>query len=218
MIISNPTSLKQQLQYYHRRYISHTPTERSVRAKLGYKNPNMTPVKAWIHCYSAKYNVIRETWLNKYKTQYTHHNFNDRKSISKWCSVVLQHRLRSLALPRTGIWIHYSRAVQTRSWRAGVLQSFRHRFAFDIGGDIFFPTMEVNGAPKQPGYKLSSKYLPLCSAEQRNSYRFGTTSGRVNDDRIFIFGWTIPLIAHHFILILIELDPGWFWKNTLLLL
>ncbi len=40
---------------------------------------------------------------------------------------------------------------------------------------IFFPTMEVNGAPKQPGYKLSSKYLPLCSAEQRHSYRFGTT-------------------------------------------
>ncbi len=37
-----------------------------------------------------------------------------------------------------------------------------------------FPTMEVNGAPKQPGYKLSSKYLPLCSAEQKNSYRFGT--------------------------------------------
>ncbi len=31
---------------------------------------------------------------------------------------------------------------------------------------VFFPTMEVNGAPKQPGYKLSSKYLPLCSAEQ----------------------------------------------------
>ncbi len=27
----------------------------------------------------------------------------------------------------------------------------------------FSPTMEVNGAPKQPDYKLSSKYLPLCS-------------------------------------------------------
>ncbi len=40
---------------------------------------------------------------------------------------------------------------------------------------FFFLTMQVNGAPKQPGYKLSSKYLPLCSAEQRNSYRFGTT-------------------------------------------
>ncbi len=60
---------------------------------------------------------------------------------------------------------------------------------------FFFPTMEVNGAPKQPGYKLSSKYLPLCSAEQRKSYRFGTTWGWVNDDRIFIFGWTIPLSA-----------------------
>ncbi len=32
-----------------------------------------------------------------------------------------------------------------------------------------------NGAPKQPGYKLSSKYLPLFSAEQRHSYRFETT-------------------------------------------
>ncbi len=72
----------------------------------------------------------------------------------------------------------------------------------DFHSIFFFPTMEVNGAPKQPGYKLSSKYLPLCSAEQRHSYRFGTTWGWVNDDIIFIFGWTIPLITHHFILIL----------------
>ncbi len=40
---------------------------------------------------------------------------------------------------------------------------------------FFIPSMEVSGAPKQPGYKLSSKHLPLCSAEQRHSYRFGTT-------------------------------------------
>ncbi len=39
---------------------------------------------------------------------------------------------------------------------------------------IFSPTMEVNGVPKQPDYKLSSEYLPLCS-EQTHSYRFGTT-------------------------------------------
>ncbi len=60
---------------------------------------------------------------------------------------------------------------------------------------FFFPTMEVkvNGAPKQPGYKLSSEYLPLRSAEQKKSDRFRTTWGWVNDDRIFIFGWTIPL-------------------------
>ncbi len=40
---------------------------------------------------------------------------------------------------------------------------------------FFFPAMEVNGAPKQPDYKLSSEYLPLCLAEQTHSYRFGTT-------------------------------------------
>ncbi len=40
---------------------------------------------------------------------------------------------------------------------------------------------------------LLCEYLSLCSAEQRHSYRFGTTWGWVNDDRIFIFGWTIPL-------------------------
>ncbi len=37
---------------------------------------------------------------------------------------------------------------------------------------IFLPTMEVNGAPKHPDYKLSSEYPPFCSAEQRHSYRF----------------------------------------------
>ncbi len=34
---------------------------------------------------------------------------------------------------------------------------------------LFFPSMEVNGAPKQPGYNLFSKYLLLCSAEQTHS-------------------------------------------------
>ncbi len=57
--------------------------------------------------------------------------------------------------------------------------------------------MEVNVAPKQPGYKLYSEYLPLCSAEQINSYRFGTTRGWVNDEIIVIFGWTIPLRQKH---------------------
>ncbi len=59
-------------------------------------------------------------------------------------------------------------------------------------------SMEVNGAPKQPGYKLSSKYLPLCLAEQRHSYRFGTTWGWINDDRIFIFGWTTFTFSRRF--------------------
>ncbi len=54
-------------------------------------------------------------------------------------------------------------------------------------------TIEVNSAPELLCFPHSSKYLPLCSAEQRHSYRFGTTWGWVNDDRINIFGWSIPL-------------------------
>ncbi len=75
-------------------------------------------------------------------------------------------------------------------WRMWETEQFWGTIDFH---SILFPTMEVNCSPKQPGYKLSSEYLPLCSAEQRNSYRFGTTWGWVNDDRIFIFGWTVPL-------------------------
>ncbi len=74
-------------------------------------------------------------------------------------------------------------------WRIWETEQFWGTIDFH---SIFSP-MEVNGTPKQPGYKLSSKYLPLCSAEQRNSYRFGTTWGGVNDDIIYICGWTIPL-------------------------
>ncbi len=41
---------------------------------------------------------------------------------------------------------------------------------------------------------LSKIYLNLCSEDERRSYRFGTTGGWVINDRIFIFGWTNPLI------------------------
>ncbi len=57
-------------------------------------------------------------------------------------------------------------------------------------------TKEVNGDQKLFVYPHYSKYLLLCSAEERNSYRFGTTLGWVNDDSIFIFGWIIPLTKH----------------------
>ncbi len=55
---------------------------------------------------------------------------------------------------------------------------------------FFFPTMEVNGAPKQPGYKLSSEYLsflgeqPYKCKEQnvyRNIYRCGINLARFVD-------------------------------------
>jgi len=40
-------------------------------------------------------------------------------------------------------------------------------------------TMEVNGQQKLFGWENSSKYLLLCSTEQRNSYKFRTTWGWV---------------------------------------
>ena len=54
--------------------------------------------------------------------------------------------------------------------------------------------LEVNDAHQLFSYPYSSKYLPFCSAEERNSYRFETTWGWVYDDRIFILKWTIPLM------------------------
>ncbi len=62
-------------------------------------------------------------------------------------------------------------------------ESIQNRWRENRDALIFF---------SHPYYKLSSKYHPLYWTEQRNSYRFGTTWGWVND-RIFIFVWTIPL-------------------------
>ncbi len=50
-----------------------------------------------------------------------------------------------------------------------VLKNEANRAVLDHS--IFIPTVEVNGAPKQPAYKVSSQHLPLCSAEQTHSYR-----------------------------------------------
>ncbi len=56
---------------------------------------------------------------------------------------------------------------------------------------IFFHTIEVNGYHRWFGYQHSSKYNILCSKEERKWYMFGTSGGWANNDRIFIFGWTI---------------------------
>ncbi len=45
----------------------------------------------------------------------------------------------------------------------------------------------------QRALRYHQKYLNLCSEDERRSYGFGTTSGWVINDRILIFGWTIPL-------------------------
>jgi len=48
----------------------------------------------------------------------------------------------------------------------------------DVPNDIHSrkkKSMEFNGVQQMFGYRHSSKYLLLCSAEERNSYRFETT-------------------------------------------
>ncbi len=55
----------------------------------------------------------------------------------------------------------------------------------------FFHSMVVSGFRQLFSYQHSSKYLLLCSTEERKG--FGTTWGWVNYDSIFILGWTIPL-------------------------
>ncbi len=44
--------------------------------------------------------------------------------------------------------------------------------------------------------KLILKNLNLCFKNELRSYGFGITWGWLNDDRIFIFVWTIPLTAY----------------------
>ncbi len=46
----------------------------------------------------------------------------------------------------------------------------------------------------QKALEFHQKYLNLCSEDEHRSYGFGTSWGWVIYDRIFIFGWTIPLM------------------------
>ncbi len=47
----------------------------------------------------------------------------------------------------------------------------------------------------QRAHGMHQKYLNLCSEDERRSYGFGMTRGWVINDRISIFGWTIPLMS-----------------------
>ncbi len=58
---------------------------------------------------------------------------------------------------------------------------------------FIFPTMIVNGTPKTAWLQTFFKISSFVFGRTRNSCRFGTTWGWVNDDSIFIFGWIIPL-------------------------
>ncbi len=57
------------------------------------------------------------------------------------------------------------------------------------------PFMVVCVARKHPFIKKKNKtqFPLLFTTEESQSYRFGTTWGWVNDDRIYFFMWTIPV-------------------------
>ncbi len=110
---------------------------------------------------------------------------------------------------------------------------------------LFWGTIGAQLVPQNCPH--SSEYRPLCSAEQINAYRFGTTWGwvntywqtdkkcialmhckllwikasakcvnvNVNDDRIFIFGWPIPL-RHLFCRVNVTWNSWsiWAWTQT----
>ncbi len=58
---------------------------------------------------------------------------------------------------------------------------------------LVVPLLSMEG---KRALRFHQKYLNLCSEDERRSYGFVTTWGWVINDRIFIFGWTIPLIFH----------------------
>ncbi len=58
-------------------------------------------------------------------------------------------------------------------------------------GNITVVLLSMEG---QRALRFHQKYLNLCSEDEQRSYGFGTTRGWVISDRIFIFGWTNPLM------------------------
>ncbi len=67
------------------------------------------------------------------------------------------------------------------------------------------PFLYLPGAPNSlnPPLRVSAlgfhqKYLNLCSKDEWRSYWFRTTWGWVINDRMFMFGWTIPLKMYEF--------------------
>ncbi len=69
-------------------------------------------------------------------------------------------------------------------------------------------------------FKFNQKYLHLCSKEERTSYGFWATWGWVINDRILIFGWTLPLIMWSFSTYnceeagLLEMESAVVWSCT----
>ncbi len=76
-----------------------------------------------------------------------------------------------------------------------------HWCHMDYYNDVLIPFWALNvsvvllSMQGQKALGFHQKYLILCSEDERSSYGFGTTWGWGINDRIFIFGWTMSLMA-----------------------
>jgi len=89
--------------------------------------------------------------------------------------------------PKKGKFCHHLLTLKLQPCMSNTMEDI-------LKNDCNFGTNDFHFIAKQLfGSNRSSKYLPLCSTEERNSHRFATTWGWVNDYRIVIFWWSIPL-------------------------
>ncbi len=97
-------------------------------------------------------------------------------------------------------------------WRKFVTRLFWAPLTSIVGQKILWKSM----VPQNCSVSHILQNIFLCDSEQRHSCRFGTSREWVNDDRIFIFGWTIPLrlvlwskVTYSHFLPLMELNYNW---------
>ncbi len=107
-------------------------------------------------------------------------------------------------------------------WKMKILSLFTHptRVKDWHGGDflmmslLLFWVLNVSVAllsmQGQKALGFHPKYINLYSKDEWRSYRFGMTWEWVIDDRIFIFGWTVPVYLKDCLL------PGHFTPTKLL--
>jgi len=120
----------------------------------------------------------------------------------KWMFGRLPLNTQSVLRTNTALNEYYSNSISYKlvyslmTHEVSFFWSVTRQLAIDFHGT--FVTMQVNCNRQLWAYQHYSKYL-LCSTEEINTYSFGTTWGLVNDDKMFILGWTIPLTCWYYL-------------------